>query len=55
VAPEKLLARWLIGGNDAWVKDVMVGGKWRVKDGHHAGEAAAHAAFADAMKALMAA
>jgi formimidoylglutamate deiminase len=29
VAPEKLLGRWLIGGNDAWVKGVMVGGTWR--------------------------
>jgi formimidoylglutamate deiminase len=54
VAPAKLLGRWLIGGNDSWIKDVMVGGKWQVKDGRHASEAAAHAAFADAMKALMA-
>ena len=45
VAPDKLLARWLFGGNDAWVKDVMVGGKWVVKDRHHAGEEAADRAF----------
>ncbi len=54
VAPGKLLGRWLFGGNDSWVKDVMVSGKWVVKDHHHAGEEAAQGAFADAMKALMA-
>ena len=55
VAPAKLLARWLFGGNDGWVKDVMVGGKWVVKDRHHAGEEAAHRAFSAAMSSLMAA
>ena len=55
MAPAKLLGRWLFGGNDAWVKDVMVGGTWMVKDRHHAGEEAAQRAFADAMSALMAA
>jgi formimidoylglutamate deiminase len=54
VAPAKLLGRWLFGGNDGWVKDVMVGGKWVVKDRHHAGEEAAQRAFTEAMKALMA-
>jgi formimidoylglutamate deiminase len=55
VAPTKLLARWLFGGNDGWVKDVMAGGKWVVQDRHHAGEEAAHRAYADVMQALMAA
>jgi formimidoylglutamate deiminase len=55
VAPAKLLGRWLFGGNDGWVKDVMVGGKWVVKDRHHAGEEAAQRAFTAAMSALMAA
>jgi formimidoylglutamate deiminase len=55
VAPGKLLGRWLFGGNDGWVKDVMVAGKWVVKDRRHAGEEAAQRAFADAMSALMAA
>jgi formimidoylglutamate deiminase len=54
IAPAKLLGRWLFGGNDGWVKDVMVGGKWVVKDRHHAGEEAAQRAFSDAMAALMA-
>jgi len=54
VAPGKLLGRWLFGGNDSWVKDVMVGGKWVVKDRHHAGEEAAQRAFSEAMKSLMA-
>lgn len=55
VAPAKLLGRWLFGGNDGWVKDVMVGGKWAVKDRHHAGEEKAHADFRNAMQVLMAA
>jgi formimidoylglutamate deiminase len=55
VAPGKLLGRWLFGGNDSWVKDVMVGGKWVVKDRHHAGEEAAQRAFGAAMETLMAA
>lgn len=55
VAPEKLLGRWLFGGSDAWVKDVMVGGRWLVRDRHHSGEAAAQAAFSRAMAELMAA
>ncbi|HEY1386121.1 MAG TPA: formimidoylglutamate deiminase [Dongiaceae bacterium] len=55
VAPAKLLGRWLFGGNDSWIKDVMVGGKWVVKDRHHAGEEAAQRAFAGAIGALMAA
>jgi formimidoylglutamate deiminase len=55
VAPAKLLGRWLFGGNDGWVKDVMVGGKWVVKDRHHASEEAAQRAFSEAMSALMAA
>ena len=54
-APAKLLARWLFGGSDGWVKDVMAGGKWVVKDRHHAGEEAAQRAFGEAMSALMAA
>jgi formimidoylglutamate deiminase len=55
VAPDKLLGRWLFGGSDAWVKDVMVGGKWLVKDRQHAGEEAAGRAYAKAMADLMAA
>jgi formimidoylglutamate deiminase len=55
VAPAKLLGRWLFGGNDGWVKDVMAGGKWVVRDRQHAGEEAAHRAFSAAMSALMAA
>jgi formimidoylglutamate deiminase len=55
VAPGKLLGRWLFGGNDGWVKDVMAAGKWVVKDRHHAGEEAADRAFRSAMAALMAA
>ncbi|MGH6894468.1 MAG: formimidoylglutamate deiminase [Dongiaceae bacterium] len=55
VIPEKLLGRWLFGGSDAWVKDVMVGGKWVIRDRHHAAEEAVRRAFAKAMGELMAA
>lgn len=55
VAQAKLLGRWLFGGADSWIKDVMVGGKWVVKDRHHAGEEMAQRAFGQAMSALMAA
>jgi formimidoylglutamate deiminase len=55
VAPAKLLGRWLFGGNDGWVKDVMVAGKWVVQDRHHAGEETAHRDFSAAMSVLMAA
>ncbi len=55
VAPGKLLGRWLFGGSDSWVKDVMVGGKWVVKNRRHAAEEAAHGGFAKAMGELMAA
>jgi formimidoylglutamate deiminase len=54
VAPDKLLGRWLFGGSDAWVKDVMAGGRWVVRDRHHAGEESAQRAFAKAMSELMA-
>jgi formimidoylglutamate deiminase len=54
VAPAKLLGRWLFGGSDGWVKDVMAGGKWVVKDRRHAGEEAAERAFTSAMAELMA-
>jgi formimidoylglutamate deiminase len=54
VAPDKLLGRWLFGGSDAWIRDVMVGGKWMVQDRHHAGEAAARSGFVRAMADLMA-
>ena len=55
VIPAKLLGRWLFGGSESWVKHVMAGGKWVVKDRHHAGEQAAHRAFTEAMDQLMAA
>lgn len=35
---DDLLSRWLFGGTDRLVKDVMVGGDWVVQDGRHAGE-----------------
>jgi formimidoylglutamate deiminase len=55
VTSAKLLGRWLFGGNEGWVRHVMAGGKWVVRDRHHTGEEAAHQAFTEAMSQLMAA
>ena len=34
-ANHEILSRWLFCGNDNLVRDVMVGGQWRVRDGRH--------------------
>ncbi|PPC75496.1 formimidoylglutamate deiminase [Pokkaliibacter plantistimulans] len=33
--PDDVLNRWLFAGNSRQIRDVMVGGKWQVRDGHH--------------------
>jgi formimidoylglutamate deiminase len=47
---DDVLSRWLFGGTDRLVKDVMVGGTWVVQNGHHADEVAAGCRFADVMR-----
>ncbi len=49
-----ILDAWIFAGEARCVRDVMVGGRWRVKDGHHAGEAALAARFRAAQAALAA-
>ncbi|HVJ41925.1 MAG TPA: formimidoylglutamate deiminase [Dongiaceae bacterium] len=44
---DDILSRWLFGGTDHLVKDVMVGGDWVVQDGRHAGEIEAGRRFAE--------
>ncbi|HYH22830.1 MAG TPA: formimidoylglutamate deiminase [Azospirillum sp.] len=51
---DAVLDRWLFAGDARMVRDVMAGGVWRVRDGHHAGEAEAARGFVEAMRALTA-
>lgn len=51
ISGDDILSRWLFGGTDRLVKDVMVGGAWAVQDGRHAEEEAAGRRFADVIKA----
>lgn len=44
----------IFAGGDNPVRDVMVGGRWRVRDGCHALEAEAAAHYAQALRALLA-
>lgn len=47
------LDSYIFNGNTSPVRDVMVGGNWVVRDGHHAAEDAAARAFADAVGRLL--
>ena len=49
---ETVLDSWVFSGADNPVRDVMVGGDWVVKDGHHEGEEEVRRAFARAVKRL---
>lgn len=42
------------GGEEGVVRDVMVGGQWRVREGHHPGAEAAEANYRRAMQELLA-
>lgn len=50
---EAVLGRWLFAGGDRQVRDVMVAGRWVVRDGQHPGEAESLPAFARTLKALL--
>lgn len=43
---DAIAERWIFGGDSRFVRDVMVGGVWRVREGRHALDAQADAAFA---------
>jgi formimidoylglutamate deiminase len=49
---EGLMNSWLFCGNSTPVRDVMVNGKWVVRDGRHRAQAAVAAAFARTMHRL---
>ncbi|MGU9859001.1 formimidoylglutamate deiminase [Pseudomonas sp. LF245] len=48
-----ILNRWLFAGGDRQVRDVLVNGKWVVRDGHHAGEEDSNRAFTQVLKDLL--
>ena len=49
---DDILDRWLFGGLGPVVADVMIGGRWRIRDGRHAAEAAIDRAFMAALRRL---
>ncbi|MNZ45975.1 8-oxoguanine deaminase [compost metagenome] len=50
---DAILNRWLFAGGDRQVRDVMVGGKWQVRDGRHALEERSSAEFAGVLRQLL--
>jgi formimidoylglutamate deiminase len=48
-----ILNRWLFAGSDRQIKDVMVNGRWVIRDGHHADEAQSSHAFAQVLRDLL--
>ena len=51
---DAILNRWLFAGGDRQVRDVMVGGKWVVRDGRHKDEQSSAQEFAGVLKTLLA-
>jgi formimidoylglutamate deiminase len=52
IASADLLNSWLFSGNDNLVRDVLVGGKWRVRDGQHLNQSAIERRFKETMRQL---
>jgi formimidoylglutamate deiminase len=48
-----ILNRWLFAGSDRQVRDVMVNGRWVVRDGRHADEARSARDFAQVLRELL--
>jgi formimidoylglutamate deiminase len=51
-AGDALVDAWIFSGNDRAVRDVIVGGRWVVREGHHAHEEQARADFVRALRKL---
>jgi len=49
---DQILNRWLFAGSDRQVRDLMVGGRWVVRDGRHADEERTASAFAGVLARL---
>ncbi|MDO7927483.1 formimidoylglutamate deiminase [Pseudomonas sp. KFB-139] len=50
---DTILNRWLFAGADRQVRDVMVNGRWVVREGRHAGEEESSRAFAQVLRELL--
>ncbi|MCO7553382.1 formimidoylglutamate deiminase [Metapseudomonas otitidis] len=50
---DALLNRWLFAGGDRQVRDVMMGGRWVVRNGHHPAEEATAWAFAEVLRTVL--
>lgn len=50
---DSLLDAWIFAGNETPVRDVMIGGQWLVREGHHVHEDQARAGYARAVATLM--
>ncbi|AGI26451.1 N-formimino-L-glutamate deiminase [Pseudomonas sp. ATCC 13867] len=50
---DAILNRWLFAGGDRQVRDVMVAGQWRVRDGKHPLEEQSAREFADVLRTLL--
>ncbi len=50
---DAMVDAWIFSGNDRVVRDVVVGGRWVVREGHHAHEEQARADFTRALRRLM--
>lgn len=50
--PDTVLDAWTLGGTQNPVRDVMVGGRWVIRDGMHSEEAAIRSAYLAAVKKL---
>ncbi|MNP43569.1 Atrazine chlorohydrolase [compost metagenome] len=50
---DAVLNRWLFAGSDRQVRDVLVNGRWVVRDGHHAGEEQSARAFTQVLRELL--
>ena len=49
----QLLDSYVFAAGRSAVRDVMVGGRWVVEDGRHAGEEAAQGAYVDAVRRML--
>jgi len=54
IASAEVINSWIFSGNDNLVRDVMVGGKWQVKNGRHIHQAAIEDSFKQTMQQLRA-
>jgi formimidoylglutamate deiminase len=50
---DAILNRWLFAGGDRQIREVMVNGRWVIRDGRHADEERSSRAFAQVLRELL--